>query len=67
MYNSVIRMFLEGYFLMCISAIYQVGNTDFNNNEGIVNFTISVLTLIVLLVFPILALRFLLKNKSLLG
>ena len=67
MYNSVIRMFLEGYFLMCISAIYQVGNTDFNSKEGIVNFTIAVLTLIVLVVFPILALKCLLKNKSELG
>lgn len=64
MYNSVIRMFLEGYFLMSISAIYQVSNTDFDSNEGIVNFTIAVLTLIVLVGFPILSIKCLLKNKS---
>ena len=63
MYNSVIRGLLESYFFMSIAAVYQVRNTDFTK-EGYINFGIAVFTIIYLILFPILSLKFLLKNKE---
>ena len=62
MYNSVIRGLLEAYFLMSIAAVYQVRNMGKFDTEGWFNFTISVLTLVYLVLFPIWSLCYLLKN-----
>ena len=64
MYNSVIRGLLEAYFLMSIAAIYQVHNTQEFDTEGKFNFSISILTLVYLVAFPIWSLWYLLKNRS---
>ena len=63
MYNSVIRGLLEAYFMMSIAAVYQLGNTDFDK-EGYINFGIAAVTVVYLILFPVLTLRFLLKNQA---
>ena len=60
----MIRGLLEAYYLMSISAVYQASNTDFASDDGWINFILSVLTLVYLVAFPILSLRYLLKNKA---
>ena len=64
MYNSVIRGLLEAYFLMSIAAVYQVRNTDDFDSEGKFNFSISIITLVYLVVFPFWSLWYLLRNMS---
>lgn len=63
MYNSVLRGLLEAYFLMSIAAVYQLSNTDFSKEGGYINFTLGLLVLIYLVAFPIISLRYLLKNR----
>jgi len=61
MYNSVIRGLLEAYFLMSLSALYQVRNATFKG-EGLFNFVLAVLTLLYLLILPCFSLWFLFRN-----
>ena len=64
MYNSVIRGLLEAYFLMSIAAVYQLSNSDFDKEGGKMNFILGLVALIYLVAFPIISLRYLLKNRD---
>lgn len=67
MYNSVLRAFLISYFLVATNVIYGIVNASFNNSEDTINFVGGLVTIVILILFPIMSHRFLLKNKKKLG
>ncbi len=62
MYNSVIRGMLEAYFLLSISAVYELSKAYLKGGvEDKLNFTVAAITLIYLLALPVCSMIFLSK------
>ena len=67
MYNSVIRGMLEAYFLLSISAVYELSKAYFNDGiDDSLNFTVAAFTFIYLLALPICSMIFLWRNFEIL-
>ena len=67
MFNSILRACLETYFLVALASMYGLIHGKFDSSEGIVTFIIGLITLTYLILFPILANRFIIKKKEILG
>ena len=63
MFNSVLRAILEAYFTFSISTFYQLRTASFTDSEHTINFVLSLVFLALLILFPILQNRFLVRNQ----
>ena len=63
MFNSVIRGMLEAYFLLSISAVYELSSAYFNGgiDDGF-NFMVAAFTFDYLLALPVCSMIFLWRN-----
>ena len=58
-FNSIIRAFLESYLKLSISTFIALKSLTFDNREGIINSSLSIVTTIFVFGFPVFAYLFL--------
>ena len=64
MFNSILRTLLQAFLQTCITMWIALAKIELTTMEGLIDFTLAVLTLIFSILFPVVSLKFLRQNEN---